>query len=206
MPPIPPSPQAGGDSGRCSAKVQSSRERGGLSGGLRFCPPRAVPDATAPPASRSRRPQSAPTQPSTLQRVRPLPPRCCCAVSAAVVGVVDLARPFVGTGGLHAAEQRQADHRPLLQAPGWDSCHRPGGLPVAGSISSLEADDHAADAAAAFADLDPRIAGLRLPDAGRLAVRPARAPMVRPAHAAAIAMMKAVLQAMRSFLQKSRLA
>jgi hypothetical protein len=65
------------------------------------------------------------------------------------------------------AEQRQADHRPLLQ-------RRVGilvidlGLAVAGIDRLLEADDHAADAAAAFADLDPCIAGLRQPDAGRL--------------------------------------
>ena len=111
-------------------------------------------------------PQSAPTQPSTSQRIRTRH-RDAAGVAGAVIGVVDLARPFVRTGGLHAAEQRQADHRPLLQ-------RRIGilvvdlGLAGGGIDRVLEADDHAADAAAAFADLHPRVAGLRQPDAGRL--------------------------------------
>jgi hypothetical protein len=65
------------------------------------------------------------------------------------------------------------------------------GLPVAGSIGSFEADDHAADAAAAFADFHPRVAGLGQPDAGRISGA-LRAADGAASNAAAIAMMKAV--------------
>src|SRR4051794_38479828 len=41
--------------------------------------------------------------------------RDVACIARAVVGVVDLARPFSGTGWLHAAEQRQADHGTLFK-------------------------------------------------------------------------------------------
>src|SRR5258705_8799142 len=94
--------------------------------------------------------------------------RDAARIGAAVIGIIDLARPFAGRYRLHPAEQRQADHRPLLQG-------RIGILVIdlglaGGRIDRLlEAHDHAADTATAFADFHPRVAGLGLPDAGRLA-------------------------------------
>src|SRR3954447_22514840 len=94
--------------------------------------------------------------------------RDVAGIDAAVIGVVDLARPFAGTARVHAAEQRQADYR----APG--QC-RIGVLVVdlrlaGGRIDRLlQSDDDAANAAAAFAHLDPGVTRLGQPDAGRIA-------------------------------------
>src|SRR4051812_23631997 len=89
-------------------------------------------------------------------------------IGRAVVGVVDLARPLAGTARMHAAEQGKADHRTLLQ-------RRIGILVVdlrlaGGRIDRLaQTDDDAANAAAAFADPYPCIAGLGGPGPARIA-------------------------------------
>src|SRR5437868_549713 len=75
---------------------------------------------------------------------------------------------------MHAGEQRESDHR----APGEHGVRilvvdlR---LSGGGTDRILEPDDHAADTAAAFADLYLGIAGLGQPDPGGVAGRMARA-------------------------------
>src|SRR6478735_7253983 len=62
--------------------------------------------------------------------------RDMAGVAFAVMGVVDLARPFVLTGRAHPAEQGQADHR----APGQRGIGvlvTIAGFPVAGSIGAF---------------------------------------------------------------------
>src|SRR6185437_9970965 len=89
-------------------------------------------------------------------------------VTVAVVGVVDLAGPFVVAVGAHAGEQRQADDRTPSQ-------RRIGVLVVGLGLSGrgidrgFQPDHHAANAAAAFRDAHPRVAGLGQPDPADLA-------------------------------------
>src|SRR5262245_50463950 len=88
-------------------------------------------------------------------------------IGAAVVGVVDLAGPFAGRRRTHADEQRQADD--------WSRPQRWIGILVVdlglagGMIDRLpQPDNDAANAAAAFGDLDPCVALLRQPHADRI--------------------------------------
>ena len=46
-------------------------------------------------------------------------------IGLAVIGVVDLAGPFVRSGGPHAGEQRKPDDAAAWPAPDWGSCRRP---------------------------------------------------------------------------------
>src|SRR4051794_27833272 len=88
-------------------------------------------------------------------------------VALAVVGVINLSRPFVRPRRPHRGKQGKPDHR----APGE---RRIGvlvidfGLAGSGIYRILQPDDHAAKAAAAFADPHPGVANLRQPDPGGL--------------------------------------
>jgi len=69
------------------------------------------------------------------QRIGSGHPANIARIGAAVIGVVDPARPFAGDPeGCMPPEQRQPDHSGVWPAPDWDSCSSTCGLPVAGSI------------------------------------------------------------------------
>ena len=88
-------------------------------------------------------------------------------IGLAVLGIVDLPRPFVGAGRLHAEHDLHADQRPA-------ALRRIGivlvGLRLAGVriVRLLQPDDGAAQRAAAIRDADARVAALGQPDAGRI--------------------------------------
>src|SRR5690348_14887941 len=87
-------------------------------------------------------------------------------IGAAVIGIVNLARPFARCRWAHADEQGYPDHRPRPQR-GIGILVVELGLARGAIDRLLQPDDDAAKAVAAFGDLDARVALLGQPDADR---------------------------------------